>query len=228
MAIKDIKIVLRTPQFFINSVAMSIYMPLIFGVIIFSQGNIKLFQSVLGNWKYAEILFGAISLFISSGGAGTSAISREGKDIIVSKYIPVSSKDQLNAKIISSTCINALSTLILLIALIVFKANYMIIILGTIISMATTLTITLFGMYIDFKSPKLDWEDEKSLMKNNFTPLLIMLIMMAVSIVLLILSLTLFSNGIVMFLIIMLVDASASFLFYNKLVVLAENIYNEA
>ena len=52
------------------------------------------------------VLFLVTALFISAGAAGITAVSREGKDIVIAKYIPVEYKIQLYAKIISSLCIN--------------------------------------------------------------------------------------------------------------------------
>ena len=42
------------------------------------------------------------TICVMGGGAATTAISREGKDFIVSKYIPVDYKIQLYSKIVSS------------------------------------------------------------------------------------------------------------------------------
>lgn len=232
LVIRDIKIIYRTPQFFINCIAMLLYMPLILGIAVFAQGNnISEISKIIQSGNYSAPILGgvflAIGLFVSSAGAGTSAISREGKDIIISKYIPISFSEQLNAKIVSSMCINGITTLIILIALIILKVNFFIIILGTIISITTTLTITLFGMFFDYNSPNLEWEDEKSVMKNNFMPVVIMLAMLVIGAILLVMSFLIFTNPIVMFLIIMLVNCLMSFLFYKRLLVYAEKIYNE-
>lgn len=231
LVIKDIKIIFRTPQFFINCIAMLFYMPAIFGIMILSKGGAENIRKVLNgsNVWYGialVIVFAGTVLCISAGGAGFSALSREGKDFIISKYIPIGYKEQLKAKIISSLCINWFSALIMIIALLVVKVNLVITILGGIIAIATVILITLFGMYTDFKSPKLDWEDERSMFKNNWMPMLIMLLMLIAGGLLALLA-YIIKNYFIVFIVILVLDIVISIAFYDRLVSLADKIYNE-
>lgn len=231
LAIKDIKFIFRTPQLFINCVAMSLYMPIIIGIAMFGKGDISPIQKALVEWNYSGIvlavLFLVTALFISAGAAGITAVSREGKDIVIAKYIPVEYKIQLYAKIISSLCINGISLLIIVVSLIILKASPIIIVLGALVAASTIISITLFGMLMDYRAPKLSWEDEKDLMKKNYMPLIIMVAMMIIGLALLFLSLVVFRNGIAMFLIIMTINVVISIVLYNRLLVHAENVYNE-
>ena len=136
-------------------------------------------------------------------------------------------KIQLYAKIISSLCINGISLLIIVVSLIILKASPIIIVLGALVAASTIISITLFGMLMDYRAPKLSWEDEKDLMKKNYMPLIIMVAMMIIGLALLFLSLVVFRNGIAMFLIIMTINVVISIVLYNRLLVHAENVYNE-
>ncbi|NLK95978.1 MAG: hypothetical protein GX275_12465 [Clostridiales bacterium] len=229
LVLRDIKIIFRTPQFFMNSVAMLLYMPAIFGVMFFANGSIDeikgFIQSMPTNGIVLAASFIIAAIFISAGGAGICALSREGKDFIISKYIPVDYRNQLKSKIISSLAINESITVILIAFMIYLGIKPGLLILSAIVIITTVGLITMIGLFIDFKSPKLDWEDEKALMKNNFSPVIIMVIMMVIGIILLIISF--FVHYLIMFLIILLVNTFMIWFCYNRLLVLAEKIYND-
>jgi ABC-2 type transport system permease protein len=231
LVMKDLKIILRTPQFFINCIAILFYMPAIFGVMLFSNGGItelsKLIEST-DSWdsRILALIFIAVSMFISSGGAGVTALSREGKDFMVSKYIPVPYEVHLESKIISSLCINEICAVIITAVLIALGIKPLLLIVGVIIAISAVALITLMGMYFDFKSPKLDWDDEKTIMKNNWMPLLIMTIMLIMGGTLFVIAIFI-KSSIIMFMLIMTIIGVSSYIFYNRLLILAEKIYNE-
>lgn len=228
---KDIKILIRTPQFFINCIAMIFYMPAIMGVAFLSGGKLTEFRTFLSDgtkWYGIAIVIAFIAgtICIMAGGAGATALSREGKDFIIAKYIPVDYKTQLHSKILSSLCINELGTLIVTMLLILSGASPILLILGIIASLGSILLITLFGMYMDFRSPKLDWENERAMFKNNYMPLLIMLIIFLLG-VLLIITAIIVKNFIIIFSICMCLTFVGSWILYKSLIKHAYKVYNE-
>lgn len=226
---KDIKVILRTPQFFINCVAMIFYMPAIMGVAFLSGGKLSEIRSLLtiNNYGFAIVIaFIGGTACIMVGGAGATALSREGKDFIVSKYIPVSYKIQLHSKILSSLCINELGTLIVALGLILVKASLLLFILGIIAAFGSILLITFLGLYIDFRSPKLEWENEKAMFKNNYMPLFIMLIIFILGVILVIAALIL-KNYIIIFSICMAIVVFGTSILYKGLVKNAYKVYTE-
>lgn len=228
---RDIKVVLRTPQFFINCIAMIFYMPAIMGVAMLSGGQLSEYKTLLNNgteWYGIAIAISFIggAVCIMSGGAGATALSREGKDFIVSKYIPVSYKTQLYSKILSSLCINEIGAAIVTLALILVGASPILLILGIISSMGSIVLITLFGVYIDFRSPKLNWENERAMFKKNYMPLLIMFIVLLLGAVLVIAAIIL-KNYIIIFGIAMVMVFIGSVILYKSLVNHAYKVYNE-
>jgi len=232
LVIRDIKVILRTPQFFINCVAMLFYLPAILGMTMLSNGQLDHARNLLskndtsfyGIAIVAAFIIGTIC--IMSGGAATTAISREGKDFIVSKYIPVDYKIQLYSKILSSLCINEIGTLIVALVLILVGASPILFILGVINSFIGILFITLFGLYIDFKSPKLNWESERAMYKNNYMPLFIMLVIFLLGALLVGLAIVI-KNYVIVFFICIGVIGLGSFLFFKGLVKQANKVYNE-
>ncbi len=228
---KDIKVVLRTPQFFINCIAMIFYMPAIIGITMLSGSRLAEFRTLLNDgtkWYAIAIVIAFIggTVCIMGGGAGATALSREGKDFIILKYIPVDYKTQLYSKIISSLCINEVGAVIIALGLILVGASPILFTLGTITSIASIGLITLFGMYIDFRSPKLEWENERAMFKNNYMPLFIMLIVFVLGIILVFAAIIL-KNYIIIFGICILMVIIGTMILYRSLVKLAYKIYNE-
>ena len=90
----------------------------------------------------------------------------------------------------------------------------------------TTILVTLFGMFIDIKSPNLTWKDEKSLTKGNYFSLIIVIIIIFIGILLFLLSNKIDNLGLIFFLI-ALVDTIISVFLYNRIMNLAEKLYME-
>jgi ABC-2 type transport system permease protein len=233
LVIRDIKIIFRTPQFFINCVAMLLYMPAILGMGIFSKGQLSHIRNLLSSNGTSLYRFAIVAAFIvgttcvMGGGAGSTALSREGRDFLVSKYIPVHYKTQLYSKIISSLCINQIGTIIVAIILILVGASPILFVLGLISSFAGIFFVTIFGMYIDYRSPKLNWENEKAMYKNNYMPLFIMLIIFVQGALLVILALII-KNYLIIFLMTIGLVSLGSFIFYKGLVKHARRVYRES
>jgi ABC-2 type transport system permease protein len=228
---RDIKIMFRTPTFFINCVAMIFYMPAILGVAMLSNGNVAHIRKLLNNNTsiYGFVIVGAFmfaSMCIMTGGASATVLSREGRDFIVSQYIPVSYKTQLYSKIISSLCINEFGTVIVALILILLGVSPMLFIISIIVSIGAILVISLLGIFIDFKSPKLEWDNEKSMFKKNYMPLLIMFIIFVLSAILIGVNIFI-KNYMIIFAICMGVVLIGSYIFYRLLVKLAYKRYNE-
>lgn len=228
---RDIKVIFRTPQFFINCIAMIFYMPAILGMAMLSGGKLLILKNLINNgtdWYAIAIVISFIAgtVCIFAGGAGATALSREGKDFMISKYIPVDYKTQLYSKILSSLCINEIGTIIVAIILILVGVRPILFILGVITSAGSIGLITLLGMYIDFRSPKLNWESERALFKNNYMTLLIMLIVFLLGIAL-IAAAILLKNYIMIFGISMIVTVVGSYILYSRLVKAAYKVYNE-
>ena len=230
LAVRDVKVILRTPQFFINCVAMLFYMPAIMGVALLSGGQLEVFRNLLNNttefYSMAIVVsFISGSLCVLGGGAGMTALSREGKDFIVSKYIPVDYKTQLHSKILSSLWINEIGAFIVLIILIIIGVKPLLLVLGTITAFGSIALITLFGLYIDFRSPRLEWENEKAMFKNNYMALLNMLILFFLGVILVILAMII-KNYLIIFSISLAIAAGGSIILYKVLISLAYKIYN--
>ena len=230
LVIKDLKINMRTPRFFLNSIAILIYMPVTFALAFLTGLNESIFRNILSNenWqgRILVIIFIVVSVFVAPSGTAITALSREGKDFFVSKFIPVSYKTQLDSKIISSLLINELAALIMFGMLKFLKLKPILILLGTVISIFAILFLTIIGVYVDFKMPKLNWDDEKSILKNNYMPMAILAIMLLIGMIFYRLA-KIINNYEIIFLLIILMCVTVSVIIYKRLILLAYKVYNE-
>ena len=170
MVLRELRTILRDPSNFINCVVMIVYMP-IFIFIFFIKGNI-----LAGDTQLAK----DTALTISGNSVASTALSREGKEILISKYIPVDYKVQIQSKLIVSFIVNGLALILGIAILIYLKASPLVIVMSLLVQMGTIATISLVGMILDYLSPKLEWTDTKNLYSKNFKPLLVMLICLVI------------------------------------------------
>jgi ABC-2 type transport system permease protein len=229
LVVRDIKVIFRTPQFFINCVVMILYMPLIMGMGLFTSGadiGAKLSEST-DYYGFALIAaFGFSAIAISSGCAASTAVSREGKDFMVSRYIPISPKDQLKSKIISSVLINEIGFVLVIGSMIALGAPLGLIIVGSIVSIGSIFAISLIELYMDFKSPRLEWETEKAMFKKNYLPIIMFLVVSVIAGILCLITF-LIKNYLIIFGVILILIALVSFIIYPKLQKVADKTYNE-
>lgn len=230
LILKDLRKMLRTPQFFINCIAVMIYMPVIFGIAFLSGGSIDEFSSLVRDRDYYGYVMAAVFAFsilcVSGGGAALTAISREGRDFIVSKYIPVSIKEQIKAKVILSVVMNELEALLIIAVLVVLKASPILLIMSGIISVLSVGLVAIIEVFLDYRSPKLEWDTEKDIFKKNYFPLILMFAAFIIGGVLVAINVFM-KNYIVIFLISAIIIVGLIAIFYPKLNKAAYRFYVE-
>lgn len=188
--IKELKLLFRTPVYFMNCVLINFIFP-IFLILPFlmKPGDMKELQQLstyIAGGRGSAILLAAafaISVFVTStNGIAASAISREGTNIFVCKYLPVSYKTQIMAKVLSSICMGAVGALSMILAAVIFipVPSYLILLiaasglLGIVFSSFT-------GIFIDLNFPKLIWDNEQKAVKQNFNVMFNMLVSIVVA-----------------------------------------------
>ena len=194
-ALKDLRILLRTPIYFLNNVLMNFLFPLFFiGPVILTMGNegVGLGQmreavrtACFGADAFAApIALGVISaaaIFVCGmNGITASAISREGSCAYVMKYIPMPYRAQIWAKILVGVLISIFPGLILLVMGIVLLTPPAWFLLPMLFVVAGALLIpNLMGILFDLRWPKLTWTDEQKAVKQNLNVLYTMVISLA-------------------------------------------------
>lgn len=178
-------IIWRTPIFSTNTLLVMLILPLIFGASFFVRGGLpdELKELILGlaGDPVAGYMGAAIGIGIAAGfglfsNIGASAITREGRQIWVSKTIPVPPATQLTAKVLFGAMAAWIGAAPFGIALGVFLnfglGPWLLWLIG---SAAAPICINAVALHVDMWRPKLDWTDPQVALKQNFNVVLAML-----------------------------------------------------
>lgn len=191
--IKELRLLIRTPVYAINCIGMCLLMPIMLLVIfITADADVLLLQLpditpyLDGMLPYA-VLAGLASgfLFSNLNLISSTAISREGTNISFMKYIPMSLKQQLQAKVLSGILMSVISMLLTMVCvyflLPIFPLTWYF------AAAAASLITIVLGNYaslaLDILHPKLVWEQEAAAVKQNMSGIVSMLAGMAMTVV---------------------------------------------
>ncbi|NLP46912.1 MAG: hypothetical protein GX347_07740 [Epulopiscium sp.] len=183
---KEIRILLRTPVYFLNCIVMNILGPFFLLIPFFTaqeegifEESVKLAQNPNRMGMLLGIGFGIILFFAGTTGIASTALSREGQQIFVNKMLPIDYMTQIIAKVASAAFIGFWGVLILAgIGIILFRFSFIFIILFMFLGSIGLLFSAFLGILIDLYHPKLDWDNEQKAVKQNFNVFLHMLMIM--------------------------------------------------
>lgn len=175
---KDVRILVRTPVYFTNCIAMNFLWP-IFVYAMYKIQSRRLTLAELRHYYAHKDL--RIQLFFLLGIVGISvivaainslssnAISREGKHFSFMKYIPVPYFTQWHAKAFVGIIFPAAGVLLYVIpACLLVRVPLIQILIFILISLMAITFISYMGIYIDSIQPKLIWDDEMSSLRENY------------------------------------------------------------
>jgi len=183
---KEMKLIFRSPTVFVNCIVGALIMPvllLIMAVPLMRSDDFgELFNMVdLSDQRTATfslVIMACIGFYM--GGMVTIAstsISREGKNLFIMKYLPISYTTQLLAKAMSGVVILIPTLLLMAIPLqIIFQAPIWLLICGTILMFPGGLFVNFLGLYVDLLRPKLTWDNEQAAVKQSLNVLTVMLV----------------------------------------------------
>lgn len=182
LILKELRLLVRTPAFFMNCVLINFLWPV---MLLFIGGSgdsqeIEKMGQMLGGGLPAStlllLLLGA-SLFIAgSSGASASGISREGSQFFVSKYLPVPFRVQVQAKLaIAFVLPFAGLTVLLGVLAIRYHLSLPLLGAGLLIALPALALPVLAGLILDIHFPKLVWDNEYRAVKQNMNIMLLML-----------------------------------------------------
>jgi len=170
------RLLIRTPIYFINCVLTNVLVPLLLIIPFWLQSRNEkgpmpwdvLLTKPEGSIIVVAAVIG-IAIFLAASNAITAtSLSREGKEFFISKYIPLSFQKQIQAKLLSGYILSGLGILLLLIAAnILLPLNFAI--NGSIVAIGLVAIIPIIetGLLIDIFHPKLDWDNEQKAVKQN-------------------------------------------------------------
>jgi len=176
-ALKELKLLLRTPVYFLNCVLISLIYPLFILFPLFMGGGAEReeFSMIIESLRAFDrgtlllIVLGSGFVLGSVNIIASSAISREGKGLYFMKYIPVPYMTQIYAKILSAFFVEALALIILYgILFYLFSIDVLFLILSLLVVFLSSLLINQLGIFLDITWPKLNWDTEQKAVKQNF------------------------------------------------------------
>lgn len=205
-AINELRLLFRTPIYFLNCVLINFMWPvfLVIPFLLESSGSqegpdLAMIVETLSDPRIAGIIIAVILAILTviggSNGIAATAISREGQTLFTKRYIPVSYRDQLLAKVISSLLIGCGGLLFLaaiLVALI--KIPVYIVVISVLLGWLPILLTSFIGILVDIHNPKLEWDSEQKAVKQNLNVVYSILASMLIGIVVVVVPLLLKLN----------------------------------
>lgn len=180
LAMKDWKILYRTPAFFLNCVLSAVIIPPIMIVAVgFGMQDLPTVKASPLMISIGVVITGFICIMNM---AAPTAISREGKNLYVAKYIPVSYRRQLIAKLIPGMLLSGFTlAFTVIIGLFMFKIELFAWVAIIVLSIIALAAFNMFGLFADVMFPKLDWDDETAAVKRNLNVGIQMIVMIVVT-----------------------------------------------
>lgn len=178
----ELRLLFRTPIYFLNCVLINFLWP-VFLVLpmlfqpeqakteMMQQLSIALASPEAAGWIIV-ISFAAASFLGGSNGTTSTSISREGQELYVKKYLPVSYRQQLTAKVLSGFVLGLAAVIMMvLFAVLGLKLSPWLGLLILATAWLPVLLTSLTGIIIDLYNPKLDWDNEQKAVKQNMNVL---------------------------------------------------------
>ncbi|MCR0263595.1 ABC transporter permease [[Clostridium] innocuum] len=191
--IKEMRLLIRTPVYALNCIGMCLLMPIMLLVIFLTTDTDTLLQQLPditpyldGKLPYAILAGMAIGfLFSNLNLISATAISREGTNLSFMKYIPMTLKEQLHAKVLSGILMSVVSMLLTMLCFYYLLPIFPL--FWYLLAAASSLITIVFGNYaslaLDILHPKLVWEQEAAAVKQNMSGIVSMLAGMAMMVV---------------------------------------------
>jgi ABC-2 type transport system permease protein len=171
---KDLRILFRDPVFFMNCIVTNFLWPVLLILFTSTGGGRELgrIAGVLwGNSGGGLLNAAALGLgmvLTAANGIASSAISREGKNLSVAKFIPVSYARQILAKAGAAAVMGVTGCLVMLAASLFFLHLPASRIPAVIVMFLCGITFSIFtGLTLDLNFPKLTWDNAYKAVKQN-------------------------------------------------------------
>ncbi len=172
---KEIRLLLRVPSYFMNCVLTNLLLPVVIIIPFWLQTRNEeisplneLLSQPGGQKMLMVVIIGAVIFLAASNGIAATAISREGREFFISKYIPLAYKQQAQAKLLAGYLFSAIGSILLIIgAVIIVPLDLFLLAMIVAVSLVAMVPVIEFGLLIDIFRPKLDWDNEQKAVKQN-------------------------------------------------------------
>lgn len=165
--INDLKNIFRNSTILFEYIIKSFIMLIIFSASLFGSSSSQSNMFINPNSKVQILMVISMFVFaISLNPIFTTSFSRDKNMIYANKFLPISYKTQLNSKIIVNGVFNLFTTLIYTLLLVYFKFNFVNILFIIFIINIYTIHLSLEGYFYDLKTPKLNYDSERDLLRG--------------------------------------------------------------
>lgn len=205
---KELRILLRTPAYFMNCILISFVWPIFIYLVYLLQGPTHFLERFAegvrsGNTEstlYYLLVVSAVSVLVTAANSiASSSLSREGKFFSFMKYIPLSYNVQIRVKASVAIFVSGLGMLVYtLVAGILLNINWTMLLFSCLLSLLSVVFSALFGVYMDSINPKLVWDDELNVLRGNYNIFFNMAVAMVMEAVLCVGSILLYRMGVPM------------------------------
>ena len=173
---KELIILFKNPIFFTQCILPSALIPIIIIIsVIASMGGTEQLNQLgtkdieISNTVGMLIITGINVFLYVMNFISVTAISRDGENAVFMKYIPLSLSKQCTYKIVPAVIMNMLTiAIIITIAIVLFKVTILFAIISAIISILFSILYSYLMIIVDLKRPKLKWDTEYAVVKQNF------------------------------------------------------------
>lgn len=205
---QDLKTIIRTPAFVLNYFSPLVIFPIIILIPMFLEGGLATLGELTSEISlgyhtlytllstsekllYPLILGFVIALFFGNMEASSNtAISREANNLKSYITYPILLSDIVKSKALLSMIMGSIIPILMLIfATIILKPNLMTIVLFVMGAISGLILIVFAGLYVDVRSPSLNWETEQQAVKGNFKQTIVILPFMFIPFVFVVLAL---------------------------------------
>lgn len=174
---KELRILMRTPTFYTHCIIVNFIWPIFVYAVFKASASNMTFTFIRQNYQldsnlplFLIVFIVGMSAFLTSlNSISSNAISREGKHFHFMKSIPVEYKTQLFAKTFVGILFSFIGIMVFFLpACIIMNIPFVHIIGYTILSILAITFVAYMGIYIDSLQPKLVWDDELSVLRENY------------------------------------------------------------
>ncbi|GAB3060750.1 putative ABC transporter permease subunit [Virgibacillus ainsalahensis] len=167
---KELRIILRTPTFFMQCVIQSFFGPVFLVIILlldFGNNSLSGVMDVFSDKQSILVLFIITVFMLGVNATATTSISREGKSWQANLFLPLDIRQVFFSKIATAWVVNLFMILLAFLILTLFlKITGVTVFLWLILVLTANWFISTLGTYLDFLEPKLNWTDEQEVFKK--------------------------------------------------------------